>query len=435
MNIHFTLGRILLAAAIASCATSNSSAQAPPSRMVVLGDSVMWGQGLSEDNKIHSRVANLLQDCLGSRPSEILIRAHSGAIIGVGDNTVQTPLPGEIPTSYPTILQQCNNFADSPGTVDLVILNGGANDVGGVRILHPFVPIDVILGDVETHCHQGMTNLLEQASRKFTNPNATIVVNGYYQIISHETPPAFLAALLTGVGVIVSGAWSPVPGMTIGEGVTAVVTLQIHDTIATKCQRFADDANTKLRTAVNEANAVNQGLGRTVRIVFADPRFGPANSMLASQTRLYALNLDLSPQDAVATTRAVQCAQVGSPPAPPRFGCERASMYHPNHSGAQAYADAIFAAFRSTDVVPPPKDIYVRNTSFPGNIPCFFHTGQKDCTPITASGPYQQVTSGIDTAACGDTVNIRAGSYNESFTIRKSLQLKSYEGPATVGRP
>src|SRR2546422_11261103 len=84
-----------------------ASAQAgSPMRVVVMGDSVMWGQGLLEADKIHSRVTNLLRDCLGYGPFEIINLAHSGATIGLGDATVRAPLNGEVPTSYPTILQQ-----------------------------------------------------------------------------------------------------------------------------------------------------------------------------------------------------------------------------------------------------------------------------------------------------------------------------------------
>jgi hypothetical protein len=45
---------------------------------------------------------------------------------------------GETPEARPTIIEQCDSFADSPDTVDLVLLNGGINDIGVATILNPF---------------------------------------------------------------------------------------------------------------------------------------------------------------------------------------------------------------------------------------------------------------------------------------------------------
>src|SRR5512143_1544595 len=101
------------------------------SRMVALGDSVVWGQGLEPGEKFSS----LVQAALDIDSCTLL--AHSGATIGVGVDTTEPPLDGEVPTWYPTILQQCAAFTDSPETVDLVIVNGGINDVEVRTILNP----------------------------------------------------------------------------------------------------------------------------------------------------------------------------------------------------------------------------------------------------------------------------------------------------------
>src|SRR6185503_10310851 len=101
--------RICLAVLLTFAHFASDLAAATPSRVVVLGDSILWGQGLLEGDKIHSRVANLFEDCLGSRPSEITSLAHSGATIGVGDTNLGTRLDGEIATKFPTVLRQCDD--------------------------------------------------------------------------------------------------------------------------------------------------------------------------------------------------------------------------------------------------------------------------------------------------------------------------------------
>src|SRR5215510_2449522 len=105
-------------------------------RMVVLGDSVLWGQGLNPEDKFYSLVQAALTGNLDPQSSVVL--AHSGATIGVGVTTNVAAIDGEVPTSYPTILQQCESFTDSPESVDLVLMNGGLNDIDFRLILSPF---------------------------------------------------------------------------------------------------------------------------------------------------------------------------------------------------------------------------------------------------------------------------------------------------------
>src|SRR5690348_5986491 len=93
----------------------------PTFKIVVLGDSVTWGQGLLDDEKMH----NLVAEGLGVGIPDVTLLAHSGAVIGVGLNTAVPGVNGEVPVSYPTIVQQCQGFSDDIQGVDLVIVNGG----------------------------------------------------------------------------------------------------------------------------------------------------------------------------------------------------------------------------------------------------------------------------------------------------------------------
>ena len=163
--------------------------------LLVLGDSVAWGQGLLEEDKYYSKIEQfLLQKYQGISIMKKNL-AHSGATIGVGDTrTIARRVSGEVPISYPTVLQQCNEFDGIGDIVDLVIIIAGINDVNVRNILNPTVPISDILQLTERACYNQMSVLVQQTARRF--PNAKIVVLGYYRIISQSTDVGLLILLL-----------------------------------------------------------------------------------------------------------------------------------------------------------------------------------------------------------------------------------------------
>src|SRR5580698_2883875 len=119
-------------------------------RIVSIGDSVIWGQGLLPDEKFNTLVRQALP---GGATLESA--AHSGAVIGATGAT-GTPQPGEVPASRLSIIEQCDAYANSPDTVDLVLMNGGINDVGVANILNPFAVIPPLETRVAHACHDGM---------------------------------------------------------------------------------------------------------------------------------------------------------------------------------------------------------------------------------------------------------------------------------------
>jgi IPT/TIG domain len=70
-------------------------------RILVLGDSVAWGQGLQQHEKYATIVERALAAVGGGIKSYTTILAHSGATIGVGDTTVLPALPGRGPHLLP----------------------------------------------------------------------------------------------------------------------------------------------------------------------------------------------------------------------------------------------------------------------------------------------------------------------------------------------
>ncbi len=293
---------------------------APVSRIVVLGDSVTWGQGLLPQHKF----ASLVGQALGCAAPPTFI-AHSGAVIGVGRNSVPGAQSGEIPDSYPTILAQVAAFTDNPNTVDLVMIDGGINDVDVRTILSPLTSFAALGDRTKLHCYLDMKQLLTAVVAKFPNPATRIVVTSYYPILSGDSDPLRIPHLLSVRGV-------PLPEFLDADPlVRKIVSL---------CLQFWHDSEMWLGRAVTETNAAIGGN----RIRFAVPQFTEKNSVFASEAWLWGLKLDLSPQDEVVATRVPACDVFyqGKPDELLACAqCHRASAGHPNVTGASQFADAI----------------------------------------------------------------------------------------------
>ena len=160
---------------------------------VVLGDSVLWGQGLRHENKFVTRIAQSVFD-LQLSTDDIL--AHSGAKIGdLRDrnfrlNTPEgNPLDGEVPLSPPSIFSQVNTFQDLRPDVDrelveVVFLNGGINDIGSQKIVSGNLgSFAVIETKIKNLFQLQFQRLLRRTRGQF--PNALIMVFGYHFVFSH----------------------------------------------------------------------------------------------------------------------------------------------------------------------------------------------------------------------------------------------------------
>jgi beta-glucosidase/6-phospho-beta-glucosidase/beta-galactosidase/lysophospholipase L1-like esterase len=295
-------------------------------RMLVLGDSVAWGQGLQDHQKAHTILQAALRDRHHGMGAYKTVLAHSGATIGVGDPTAQPAIEGEVPTSHPTVLQQCDAFDDAPDTIDLIVVNGGLNDVNFRRVINPLTPPVELVPEIERRCHGDMATLLRRVLDKFGQ--ATVLVTGYYPIISDDSDTDLLEPLLIALGIGLAG----LPG-----GITAALA---KPRIANNCRVFAEHANLSLQAAVEEVNDERPG---PPRAFFANPAFSSRNAALAPEPWLFGINPDLSPQDTlVAGPRAAACQRNAA-----RTDveiCKRASAGHPNARGAQEYAGALLAA-------------------------------------------------------------------------------------------
>ncbi len=317
-----------------------------PFNIVAIGDSVMWGQGLLPANKFATRVRDWLAGQLG-KTVDLRMRAHSGAI------TYPTPggpiyenrsYDGEVPSDWPTISHQVT-LASAPAAgqppaheIDLVLIDGCANNIGIITVLNPFADDGALRNDTRAYCGAGMTNILREVVTKF--PKADVIVTGYFPYVSRDSDLAALMPVFVLVG-------APIPPDPILGSLA--VSAGYRERIAARSDLFFQESNASLQAAVNTVNQ-EQLPNRTKynQIRFARLNAGPNNSYAAPNSWQFLIPAPPFAQDEVYEARRAQCYKVlgeanGDPNLLPGANllCIQASMGHPNAAGAQGYTSAI----------------------------------------------------------------------------------------------
>ncbi|WP_193213641.1 SGNH/GDSL hydrolase family protein [Luteolibacter marinus] len=156
----------------------------PGSDLYVLGSSILWGQGHPAAAKIDRKVAGFIGSEFEERPRVHLL-AHSGALLDGDPSSPPESVHGEVPTPWPSVLAQLH-AAPAPRSDRIrVLLEGGINDVGGVRISSPATPPEYLEKATERACYHDFKRLLEAVFARF--PRAEVYVLGYYQILAERT--------------------------------------------------------------------------------------------------------------------------------------------------------------------------------------------------------------------------------------------------------
>jgi hypothetical protein len=351
------------------------SGSARPFEIVVIGDSIMFGQGLSDDpaknQKFTFKMQKFVQEKLPGTEVHLHNFAHSGAqILADVEEDAKPADHGEIPNNFPSITWQLGRAVTelSGGvqrryvpnvhpmiggeSVDLVLVDGGINDFGTKKFLDPTIalnPFDHTSGVewvrkiTREQCIARMQTLLPKVMTAF--PNAKIVVTNYFQIVSDQSDPVYLFELLR--------FWD-----IIGEAMELTQSF-VMKKLTAQSMAFHDELTRGLRTVVAEARPLQvvasaastkvvqsgaQGgltLGTPTprRVALAEVKFGPENAYAAPDTHLFYLN---EPDPAASVRKPVCLAKYGvlNP------NCAMAASGHPNLKGAQVYADAIIASLK-----------------------------------------------------------------------------------------
>ncbi|MBA3355214.1 MAG: SGNH/GDSL hydrolase family protein [Pyrinomonadaceae bacterium] len=334
-----------------------------PLHMLVLGDSIMWGQGLKTPDKSWWRLKNWLQEKTGRDVIE-RIEAHSGAAIEATPGSEQfTSKDGEVNLLTPTINMQVDaarKYYGDPAKVDLILVNGCINDVDVRTLLDASTALDLLEASIREKCGGRMQSLLQRITRGF--PNAHVVVSSYYKIISPLSEDNSFARLL----------------------VKSLTTQKPESKrMSDKQMRANLVANSNLwyavstRSLAQAVEAVNSDLGQSAvkrRVLFAEIQFSPEHAFSAPDTLLWnfmfgSTNLSglrhaiivmtlgtaaYKPNDEVRDRRSKSCKETYRRPKEKKedklekdrreakyLACRYASLGHPNKMGALIYTEAI----------------------------------------------------------------------------------------------
>src|SRR5215216_5067583 len=330
-----------------------------PFNMLVLGDSILWGQGLKTEHKTWYHVKLWLEKNTGRRVVE-RIEAHSGAVIERSSLTDSlTSTNGEVNLGLPTIndeLEKAVRFYSDPSQVDLVLVSGCGNDVGLQNLLNASRSSEV---DDMTNakCGKPVENLLRRIATTF--PAARIIVTGYYPFFSAETGNDFV------VKALARRFFKTQP-----NGGPRMSSREVFERLKVNSSQWHQTSNIRLAEA---ARSINAEMG-SERVMFVKILFPPVYSFAAPKTHLWGFNRSpfrmallflsfgkvlLPSNDEVRKQRTASCNEVYKEQRNDttaekkdrkalRLFCRYAALGHPNKKGAVLYADAITDVLKSS---------------------------------------------------------------------------------------
>ena len=325
--------------------------------MLVLGDSILWGQGLKEKNKSWYLVKTWLQT--NGHSVRERIEAHAGAMIGTPGAGMPRSLTvhGEIANAYPTLHDQIDiavrSYVD-PSHVDLVLVDGCINDVNARRFMNAGNTPEAIQALAQEKCGTPVEELLTRIASTF--PNAHIIVSGYYPVFSDKTPRDFFMRALA---KRFYAALIPNRPTINSREMLAQLTIISAAWYAA--------SNSTLNDAVARTNARLLARGTRQRVLFAQVTFEPEHAFSARKSQLWGFDasflrkllvlvtlgkVDLFTNDEVSSLRSTVCRDFyksvpGESEDEKRarkdrlMVCRLAAIAHPNRKGAVLYADAI----------------------------------------------------------------------------------------------
>ena len=323
--------------------------------MLVLGDSILWGQGLKDEHKPWYLVKSWLETIDG-HSVRATVEAHAGAVIGSATNPTgtTTTLDGEISRGTPTLHDQIDDALKSVADPDLVLVDGCINDVNARRLLNAANTPEGIHQLATAKCGAPVEALLLRMAASF--PNAHIIVTGYYPVVSERTPRnLFIKALVKKFY------------QTEGIGTPRLSDKQLFARLAAISKEWHETSNHWLAEDAMKVDRQLAAKGSRQRVLFAAIPFLPDQSFAARDSRLWGFNasaltklaavitlgrITLRANDERQSERSRICNDLFK--RPPRQSseqeqvrkdrllvCRLAAIAHPNRKGAIMYAEAI----------------------------------------------------------------------------------------------
>ena len=322
--------------------------------MAVIGDSVLWGNGLEEKDKMTTHVVTTLERETGRRVIVQRFAQNGATLIPTPEDEIcTTDCNGEAPTTHTSIATQAA-LIERGELIELVLMNGCINDVSPARILNPIMDENVLAHLTDFVCGEMMVELLNKV--RSVTPRATVIVAGYYPVVSVQSDLFGLQEWLDRRNIFEIGATRYLLDGLLMRGMTEL--------LAQRSLLFNETARSALTWAVETVNRWTPG---SHWASFVDPGFGPDNAVFAPDSWLWSMSepvghsderfptLDVALEDPLSDRRTLACFNANVVVDP--LACFFASVGHPNPRGARAYADAIIAELREVGMLPskPPE--------------------------------------------------------------------------------
>jgi len=353
--------------ALADCPDPVNPSVNSPLQMLVIGDSIMWGQGLREEEKFSSRVKCWLQERT-AREVKVHVEAHSGAVISgaAAAKPTFTAASGEVNLTTPTINDQLDHaiqfYQEDRTSPSLILMNGCINDVGVKNLLAASTPLEDLRAQTRKSCGEDMRALLQRVRNSF--PESHVLVMGYYPLVSQLTDDnAFLRLLVKEL----NNQRPEARRMTDKEMRARLIAIS---------DEWYKTSTASLMEAVNKTNAA----GSLPKAMFVEIQFGPEHVFAAPDTLLWNFvfastnasgfakvivllsfgTAAYKPNDQVRESRVKSCEQTFQKPKGVKEDkdhknarrdlfliCRYASLGHPNQWGALIYTEAIKGQLQS----------------------------------------------------------------------------------------
>ena len=324
--------------------------------MLVLGDSILWGQGLKEQNKTWYLVKTWLQTRGFTVRAQV--EAHSGAMIGSAGAEMPKLLitHGELNSAYPTLHDQIDDAVRAyidPSRVDLVLIDGCINDVNARKLLNAANTSEGIQTFAQEKCGPPVELLLTRIASTF--PNAHIIMSGYYPVFSDKSPRDFFMRALA------KRFYVPPPNA------AKMSSKEMLTRLAANSVAWYEASNRTLSDAVAKVDANLAARGSRQRVLFAKIPFEPDYAFAARRSHLWGFDASflrkllvvltlgrfkIRTNDDVRGVRSSVCRDFYKPPPGETddrkqaretelIVCRLSAIAHPNRKGAVLYAEAI----------------------------------------------------------------------------------------------
>jgi hypothetical protein len=325
-----------------------SSSVADDFDFLVIGDSLIWGQGLREEEKFYFLIKDWLER-EAAKKVNLNVKAHSGASLNLKPYETAALEAAEIDEdeffhrevniSFPSIRAQIDlarKDYENPNTVDLIMLTGGITDIRLSTILNPVKKNAELKSSIVKYCNEKMFELLEHAAQEF--PNALIVVCGYYPFISKQTPARKIFNNLLEIYDI-----PPPVKFLINNPLNRHLLRYYRKKMVERSMIWWNDSTVEFKKAVDRLNKQFD----QPRAVFVESPIKEENSIGTSKPLLYEVGKNGKAQDELAAERKSVCGKTidelkkATKLELRARTCELATIGHPNPQGSRAYAEAI----------------------------------------------------------------------------------------------